>query len=458
MKLLDDLKAKLSGGNDKSKPLITTVATQYEINLVPEVKLQMIKAQKLRNLVLYVCILVSAVSVGVVVVLFGIKSGQDIAMANQDGKLGTLSAKLMGYEELGDLVTIQAQLDKLSEIQGSKRALSRVFGAMNVMLPQGGDSVQLSDLRVDFTTNVLRIEGQADARIAPLIDYRVLESFKKGVALTKYDYGNYVDYDGNTIPAWCMVESDADGSAFRSGENYYAWWDLSGQDCAAHRLGEPTGEDDEEFANELVYSKDAEVETVEEEVAREVLESEGVKIEEKEDGTIEVDDDSIEVREREGGEKYFIRKKVTRVKVWRTPQFDKWFAAGLMTEDGAISNIEHFESEGCIKYSGTMQAGDKMRWSSDNICLLAPDGLEILSSSNGRDASENLVLRFTASMNVAPEFFAFSNKHMVAIGPMGQNVTDSYVQIDGMFTEEAHECEVGDTECLSNASNTGGGK
>ena len=144
MKLLDDLKTKLSGGGEKAKPMITTVATQYEINLVPEVKLQMIKAQKLRNLVLFICILVSAVSIGAVLVLFGIKSGQDIAMANQDGKLETLSSKLMGYEELGDIVTIQAQLDKLSQIQGNKKVLSRVFGAMNVMLPQGGDSVQLS--------------------------------------------------------------------------------------------------------------------------------------------------------------------------------------------------------------------------------------------------------------------------------------------------------------------------
>ncbi len=454
MKLLDDLRAKLSGGSEKGRPLIKMVATQYEINLVPDVKLQMIKAQKLRNLVLYVCILVSAVSIGVVLVLFGIKGGQDIAMANQDGKLKTLSSKLMGYGELGDLVTIQAQLNKLSEIQGNKRVLSRVFGAMNVMLPQGGDSVQLSDLRVDFSANTIRMEGQADARVAPLIDYRVLESFKKGVALTKYDYGTYVDLDGNMIPTWCINEADVNGAAYRSGENYYAWWDLSGQDCAAHRQGDDS-RGDEDFSSELVYSKDAEVEEVEEEVTREALESEGVKIEVKEDGTVVIDDNPVERRVRENGEEYFVRKTVKRVKVWRTPQFDKWFMAGLMDVNGEITGIEHFESA-CITYSGVVQAGDKMRWSSDNACMLAPDGLEVLSSSNGRDSSENLVLRFTASMNINPEFFTFSNKHMVAIGPMGQNVTDSYVQIEGMFTEEAQECEPGDTECLSNANNAGG--
>ena len=51
----------------------------------------------------------------------------------------------------------------------------------------------------------------------------------------------------------------------------------------------------------------------------------------------------------------------------------------------------------------------------------------------------------------------FKNKHMIAIGPMGQNVTDSYVQIGNIFTLEAAECEeCGDTACFSN--NSGGQK
>ena len=45
---------------------------------------------------------------------------------------------------------------------------------------------------------------------------------------------------------------------------------------------------------------------------------------------------------------------------------------------------------------------------------------------------------------------------MMALGPMGQNVTDSYVQIGGMFTQAARECAEGDTECLTNANNAGG--
>lgn len=436
----------------KASPMVATVATQYEINLVPEVKAQMIKAQKVRNLVLYICIVVSVVSVGAVLILFGVKSGQDIAMSNQDKKLAVMSAKLMGYEELGDLVTIQSQLEKLSEISANKTVLSRVFGALGVMLPAGEDSVQLSELRIDLDNNLIRMEGQADARVAPLIDYRVLESFKKGVALTTYDYGRYVDVNGTEIPTWCINEADGSGNPYKSGESYYAWWDLSTQGCGGIAKGEAVPEDAEA---DLVYSKDAEVEAEETEVPLEELVNEG-SVEVAEDGAVTIKDNVIEKRVREDGSEFYVRKLVKRVKIWRTPQFTEWHNGGMMELDGQISGIEHFVSD-CITYTGNMQSGSATaRWTSTNSCKLAPEGLTVISSSNGRDESDNLVLKFTATAMIEPEFFAFRNKHMIAIGPMGQNVTDSYVQIGGMFTQEARECAEGDTECLNNTTNTGG--
>ena len=453
-----DLMGTITGKKKKEEPqLVTTVGTTYEINLVPAVKAQMIKALKMRNLVLFICIIVSAASVGAVLILFGIKSGQDIAMANQDGKLETMSAKLLGYEELGDLVTIQSQLDRLSDISENKTVLSRVFGALGVMLPTGDDSVTLSELRVDLTTNTLRMDGQADARTNPLIDYRVLESFKKGVELTKYDYGRYVDVNGTEIPTWCIDEAGLDGSAYREGDSYYAWWDLTTEGCAALRQDKtPTAEESE---IELFYSTDAQVETVEEEVPLSDLVGLNVTVTTDENGNSTVDQESLaaaglEMRV-EGDVTRYIRQRVTRVKIWRTPQFTAWNNGGMMELNGAIAGVEHFESE-CTSYSGVMQ-NNSVRWTSTNNCMLAPEGLTIISSANGRDESDNLVLRFTASTEVDPEFFAFRNKHMIAIGPMGQNVTDSYVQIGGMFTQAATECEDGDTECWSNSANTGGG-
>lgn len=116
--LIDKARELWKNLNNKAKnpqtDKLTAVATSYEVNLVPDVKIQMIQAQKIRNLVLFICIVVSIASVGVVLVLLSIKSGQDIAMATQDSKLEKMSEKLNSYEELGDLVTVQRQLENLT--------------------------------------------------------------------------------------------------------------------------------------------------------------------------------------------------------------------------------------------------------------------------------------------------------------------------------------------------------
>lgn len=454
----EKIKAKITGKSaDPADNLITTVATTYEINLVPEVKMQMIRALKTRNLVLFICIMVSVISASIVLVLFGIKSGQDIAMANQDKRLETMSDKLTGYEELTDLVTVQTQLSKLSSIADNKTVLSRVFGALGVMLSQGNDSVQLSDLRVDLETNTLRMEGQADAHDAPLIDYRVLEAFKKSAALTKYDYGRYVDAKGKNIPTWCIHESDETGNAYRVGENYYAWWDLTTEGCAALADNAAIPEDSE---IDLFYHDGAEVEVGEQEMSYEDLSAAGITVDVDEEGNTKLSDETVEIRDVEGETKFY-RQTVLRVKIWRTPQFNTWYTAGLMGLDGAIENIEHFKSQ-CTNYTGTtvrgtgVDAKDTTKWTSTNDCMLVPNGLTVTESSNGRDESDNLVLKFGARMVFDSQFFSFQNKHMIAIGPMGQNVTDSYVQIGGMFTQEARECDPDDTECLNNSTNTGG--
>lgn len=436
----------------------SSISTTYEINLVPEVKAQMIKAQRMRNMVLFICIVVSSVAVGAVVILFGIKSGQDIAMSNQDGRLELMSSKLNEYTELDDIVTIQAQLKGISSILGQKTVLSRVFGAMGAMLPQGDDDVTLSQLRADMATGIVTMEGQADARTAPLIDYRVLESFKKGVELTKYDYGRYVDIDGKVLPTACITEADAAGQALKDGNSYYAWWDLTIPGCEG--VVRSLMEDAE---IEYHYSSTAEIEvgypgyetTTEVQCHREDENGNPV-----EDGGKEVCEevlkpvvptvvvDGVEVP----GETP--EPTPVKVKIWRTPQFTEWYQEGLMSTDGMIDGVEHFVSE-CYTYSGTSINGN-VRWTSMNKCQLASDGLEITSSANGRDESDNLVLRFTATMTFSEEFFKFSNKHMIAIGPMGQNVTDSYVQIGNMFAQEARACDANDTECLTNSNNNGG--
>jgi hypothetical protein len=135
--------------------------------------------------------------------------------------------------------------------------------------------------------------------------------------------------------------------------------------------------------------------------------------------------------------------------IWRTPKLDEWLEAGyveLSSSEAKISGVPHFESQ-CIKNIGTKVDG-VMKWTTNNECKLVIDEVNVTDSSNGRNASGNLVLRFSAMIKLTPEVFKFGNKHMVAIGPTGrQNVTDSYIQVKKMFEERARDCAANDETC-----------
>lgn len=375
----------------------------FEVNLVPDVKNEMIKALKIRNLILFICIVVSAAAIGVVLVLFSIKGGQDFALSQQDNKLKSLSQQLNSYDGIDEFLTIQDQLGKISSLSENKQAASRVFGILGVMLPQSAGRVTLSSLNVnleDIKSPVLEMEGQADAQVEPFIDYRVLEAFKKNTARINYDYGRYVDKDGNEIPTACISESDESGNILQESGNYYANWYKNRNGCDPSK---------EEATDDKESTQTTEATTEE----------------------VNVDEPT---------------------RIWRTPQYNKWYKAKHMTLDGEISGVAHFASK-CITYSG-LEVGDSIKWSSENSCLVAEDGAEVSESSNAKDDSDNLVLRFTASVRIDPEVFAYKNKHMILIGPSGQNVTDSYVQIGDMFAKRAEDCEAGDATC-QNTENSG---
>ncbi|MBQ6510957.1 hypothetical protein IJI94_03290 [Candidatus Saccharibacteria bacterium] len=376
----------------------------FEINLVPDIKEQVIKAQKIRNFIFFVCMVVAAATIGVVLILLAIKSGQDINMASQDGKLEKMSAKLAQYGDLDEILTLQGQLNKIDEIGQNKKVFSRVFSIIGTLLPTNADKITISELTVNLGENTFTIKGQADAGEEPYIDYRVLEAFKKSMSVMKYDYGRFVDKNGNEIPTRCIIETDENGNALMEGNSQYVYWTKGKKGCDPSRNDELNTNSDEDEESE----------------------------------------EKVETDEQE--------------KIYRTPQFKEWYKAGYMTANGEINNVAHFRSE-CITYTGT--GGNKpsnMTWVETNTCELTTGDRIVIDddSSNARDESGNLVLKFNATIYLNEDVLSFKNKHMMAIAPSGrQNMTDSYLQIEGMFAKEAEECDPTDSACLNNQSNTG---
>ena len=379
-----------------------------EINLVPDIKNDMIKALKLRNLIFFISIVVASASVGVTLVTALIMVGQQAALDGKAKSIETLSTKMNSYADLKDFLTIRDQLTDIDALSSNKKVLSRTFNILSALIPTGADTIKISELNVNLSDEVatFNFDAQANAGQEPFIDYNVLDAFKKSMQYMTYDYGNYVDADGNTIPAYCMIETGNDGALFRdSSKGIYAFWTINAEGC------NPSAQQSNDQDNS--------------------------------ESSVSYDTENYDGQEV--------------VRIWRTPQAAEWYKASetkdepYMSLDGDIRNVPHFESS-CTKYIGSLNAAGEAVWNEQNDnCKLVPageGGINISDSSNGLDETNNLVLRFSASITFDPAVFSFNNKHMLALAPVGRrNVTDSYVQLQAMFGERASDCNANDANC-----------
>ena len=435
----------------KEQPtMITEQKKDYEVSLVPEVKRNMIKAMKFRNVMLFVCIVLASIAGGTILIMASIWGGQNVTMSGQDARLKSMSDKINNYSSLSEFLTIQDQLGNIAQINENKKVLSRVFSILSTILPEGPDTVSLSELSVDLSTNTLRFDAQADAKVSPYIDYRVLESFKKGLSLMKYDFGRYVDENDEEIPTMCIVETDADGntlvdveeSGLTSNKYIYAYWLKGKKGCDPSRDDTEEEEEEDESVQDIVQeiAENGEENLTEEE--RDIADEYTKKTEGLDDYAKSLFDQQIE-----NGVSI---ERAEVVKVYRSPRFSDWYRDGHMDESGMISGVPHFNSD-CIAYSGADSSG-VMKWTSTNDCMLMVEDPVIQDSSNGRDSAGSLVLRFNAALTLDPQVFMFTNKHVMAISPSGQNVTDSYRQIEGMFAERAADCADSDVVCTATST------
>lgn len=435
-----DLKTKFDKGMARLRPW------HPEINLVPDVKNDMIKAIKLRNFTFFICIVVASASIAAIVVFASIAGGQQAIANGKKDTLDLLSSKMNGYNDLNDFITIKDQLSNLSAISSNKTLLSRAFNILSAIIPTSGDSITVSELSINLANEspTISFDAQANALTPPYIDYNVLDAFKKSMQYMRYDYGNYVDREGAKIPAYCIIEQGEDGATLRDENNdVYAFWLITGEGC------NPSGDSEEDEAVDLEIDETTQNDDEESDDDSTDMENSEEIVEEEVETFVPETIDGYEVEDYRGQ---------IVVRIWRTPRFSEWYKDEEVQDEpymdlyGNISGVAHFESE-CTKYSGTKNnATGTVSWEAENsTCHLVPDnGINVSDSSNGRGASGELVLRFSATITLSPEFFKFSNNHMLAVGPSGRyNVTDSYVQIQNIFGAPATDCLEGDTACAN---------
>ena len=150
-----------------------------EINLLPNVKRELLKTRAMRNRVISISFLVGGASIAAVVVLALILGSQIAAEAVQNGVIKDKNDKLMAVEDLNKVVTIQNQLTKINEQHSRKKLNSRIFDVVTAVNPVAPNNVSFSDIKVNPESKTITLEGSA------VNGYSALETLKKTILNTK---------------------------------------------------------------------------------------------------------------------------------------------------------------------------------------------------------------------------------------------------------------------------------
>lgn len=150
-----------------------------EINLLPNVKRELLKTRVMRNRVISISFLVGGASIAAVVVLALVLGSQIAAEAVQNGVIKDRNDKLMAVEDLNKVVTIQHQLTKINEQHSGKKLNSRIFDVVTAVNPVAPNNVSFSDIKVNPGSKTITLEGSA------VNGYSALETLKKTILNTK---------------------------------------------------------------------------------------------------------------------------------------------------------------------------------------------------------------------------------------------------------------------------------
>ena len=383
----------------------------YEISLVPDVKAELLRKLRTRNLVIFICIIVAAACGGAILILLSITGSQGIALNMKDREIacradgvvkgGTCNTKdygtaVMQFRNAEELLTIQDQMNNLSLLNNNKIKFSRVFGILDVVLPTGENEVKISQLSTDINNNMLYFDAVASA--SNNIGYRALEAFKKNAKLSYFDYGSYMRYDKESsdyveIPSFCIDEEI----------------DSNGVTYGIYHKGKPG----------------CEAPMIEEEESVEPLEEESTTNKKTKSSS-----------ETTTTKKTLNEDNVTDIRIRRTyndrSDMEK-YRNGNDTYGNSTTKGYYFESS-CLQYSDTGKFDEAATLEQ---CPLLSDDPNIGDSSYGRNSEDKMVLSFTATLSITRDVFLARSKHVQVIGPTRQNVTDSYIQVRDMFTEAA---------------------
>ncbi len=132
-----------------------------QFNLLPDVKLEYIKAKYKRRVIAFFGIVISSAFLVVFIMMFiHVKVTQETHLSNLDGDIKDGVAELRKNEDLDKILTIQSQLGILPDLHGDKVMVSRLFDYLTQLTP---NDANISSVELDVESKKIIIKGSANS-------------------------------------------------------------------------------------------------------------------------------------------------------------------------------------------------------------------------------------------------------------------------------------------------------
>ena len=128
-----------------------------QFNLLPDVKMEYIKAKRLKRLMVTVSILAAGGLLTVAVLLFlGVNVVQKKHLNDLSKDLTSDATKLQNTPNIDKIITVQNQLTSLTTLHDSKTSASRLFDYLAQVTPS---NVSIANVSADYAASTLTIGG-----------------------------------------------------------------------------------------------------------------------------------------------------------------------------------------------------------------------------------------------------------------------------------------------------------
>lgn len=192
-----------------------------QINLLPDVKLQYLKVRRTQRLVVSVSTLLIVASLFIFVLLIGtvdVFQKKNLSDLNHD--ISTYTKQLQNTPNLNKILTVQNQLQVLTNLHDQKPAASRLFGYLQQVTPS---DASISEFNIDYTQNTISMTGNAGSldTVNAFTDTLKFTTYKKSDGTSANAFTSVVlsAFSRNASGATYTITASFDPNIFSNGTN-----------------------------------------------------------------------------------------------------------------------------------------------------------------------------------------------------------------------------------------------